>query len=100
MPTAKPTKTVAPPQDLMDKDSLTGSVLSVLEIVSELPSTLENAKPGDTYKVYRVQVDGEDESVLMSGGIVIDRQVTETGMPFRAKLVKPKGKCYHQFQPV
>lgn len=96
----KPTKTVAPPQTLEDKDELTGAVITVWETVSERPSTLEGAKEGDTFTVYRIQVEGEEETKLMSGGVVIDRQVKETGMPFRAKLTKPKGKRYHQFQPV
>ena len=96
----KPTKTVAPPSDLTDKDTLTGSTITVLEKVSERPSTLEGAKDGDMFRVYRVQVDGEEDTTLISGGVVLDKQIEETGMPFKAKLVRPKGKRYHQFQPV
>ena len=96
----KVTKTVAPPSDLVDKDTLTGAVMTVLEKVSERPSTLEGAAEGAMFRVYRIQVEGQDETELMSGGTVLDKQIEETGMPFRAKLVRPKGKRYHQFQPV
>ena len=84
----------------MDKETLTGSVITVWKVVSERPSTLANAKPGDTFRVYEIQVDGEDEKTLMSGGVVLDKQADDTGYPFRAKLVKPKGKRYTQFLPV